>query len=170
MSEKSLTIILAITISIIFASFLYLQMCTVSIYENYQIGISKIRILHPGIIILLFILLTIIIRGKSGKLISSLSWLFSKIAICICIVLAFLYIILEFFPVGSQWSYPHERTFTSTIMYSLIHPDFSNRSLMGLIYTLIFSFILMWISKLILEKRHNKPINSDRATLLPDLD
>jgi hypothetical protein len=154
----------AIILATIFASSLYLQMSTASLYDNYQIGISKIRIFHPGLLILLVLLLTIIVPGKAGKTLSAFSILFGKMAVGICIGLGALYAVFEFYPSKSQWSLPHERTLTSTIILSLTHPEFSNRSLIGLIYTAPLAVFLIWVSKRIYRKKYNLSLKRDRES------
>jgi len=135
-----------VVVSIIFAIFLYLQMCTASINENYQLGISKIHLLHPGLLLISMILLTAAIPGKAGKLMASFSQQFAYIALCICFGFFLMYFIGDFAPGQSQWSFPHERTLLSTLKISLTNPQFSNRSLAGVFYSFLFSLLLLWVS------------------------
>jgi hypothetical protein len=144
--KNRLNIIACLT-TVILASTLYLQMCTASLYENYQVGISNIRFFHPGLLLLLIISITIFSPERSRKAVYSFSFIFGKLAICVCLVFAILYFVFEFIPADSQWKIPSERTLITTIFTSLTHPDFSNRSLGGLIYTVILSIFLTVISK-----------------------
>ncbi len=147
-------VLFAFAVTVILAAFLYLQMCTVSLYEDYQAGISRIRILHPSLLVLLILLLTVIVPGKFSKDVTLFSMQFAKMALWLCIGFGVLYVVIESTPFKSQWSFPRGRTLMETIASSLTHPNFSNRSLAVLIYTVLLLLLLRWSSKLMLRKRH----------------
>ena len=160
-------VLLALAVVVIFAVLLYLQMCTASLYEDYQVGISRARILHPCLLVLMILLFTVIVPGKYGKDAVLFSVLFTKMAIWLCIGFGFLYIVIESIPFKSQWSFPRGRTLTETIVTSLSHPNFSNRSLTVLIYTVLLLLFLRWIAKLMLRKKCME-IKADGLTISPN--
>jgi hypothetical protein len=156
-------VLLALAVVVIFAVFLYLQMCTASLYEDYQDGIARVRILHPGLLVLMILLLTVIVPGKRGEEMALFSVQFTKLGIWLCIGFGILYVVVESIHFKSQWSFPRGRTLAETIATSLSHPNFSSRSLAVLIYTALLLFFLRWRAKLILRKRHME-IRADGPT------
>jgi hypothetical protein len=152
-------------LALIFASFLYLQMATVSIYENYEADIGRIRIFSPELIVLCNLVLVAIVPGRIGMAITTTAVQFSKVATWICVVFAGLYIVLGVLPASttSHWSFPSERTLAKTLAISLSHPDFSSRSLARLILSTLLILFLGWLSRKLLSKRHNNSLQPTSA-------
>jgi lysylphosphatidylglycerol synthetase-like protein (DUF2156 family) len=155
---------IAFLLALIFASFLYLQMATVSIYENYEADIGRIRIFSPELIVLCILVLIAIIPGRIGMAITTMAVQFSKVATWVCVVFAGLYVVLSVLPSStSHWSFPSERTLSKTLAISLSHPDFSNRSLARLILSALLVLFLGWLSRKLLSKRHNNSLQPTSA-------
>jgi hypothetical protein len=154
----------ALLLVIVFAVFLYLQMTTISIYEDYQQGIGKIRIFSPELLVL-GILISTVVHGRFGIAASYMAAHFSKLANYVCVAFAGLYVALKFIPSSSHWSFPHERTLWKTLQISLTHPDFSNRSFARLFINAVLVLILGWLSRKLLLKRHNQEDAPDLKTV-----
>ena len=149
-------------IVIMFAILQYVQMCIVSLRENYQIGIEKIQLFQPSIIILCLIALAIFCSGKTGKGIILFSKHFIKYSFIVCFVLLVFFFINDFSNASSQWTFPHQRTLIKTLKISLLHPEFSGRSLGILAYSIILLFVLSVVVKIKYKKTmHNMSLNSD---------
>ncbi len=135
-----------------FSLLLYLQMCIASLGENYQVGIRKIQLFQPSIIVL-FMIIICLISVKNTKTFDEI-YNFTKLAFIACGVLfIFFFSANELSSQIGYWSFPHERTLIKTLKISLFHPQFSNRSIAILFQNIFLLLVLIFI---LFRKRKHK--------------
>lgn len=144
--------LITIVTTAVFSLLLYLQMCIASLRENYQIGINKIQLFQPSIIIL-FMIIICFIPVKNIKIFNSISK-FMKLAFIVCGILFIFSIIINFSPQINHWSFPHERALVQTLRTSLFHPQFSGHST-GILFQNIFLLSVLAFA-LLLKRKHRK--------------
>jgi len=117
----------------VFGFSLYLLACTASIYPDYQTDIGRIRWFHPALVLVVFFIAAWFVAERHTDL-----RVFLLLALAECALLSLAIVLSDISDVTVSSSAPAERTFWTTISFSLAHPQFSNRSY-GRHFTVLFS-------------------------------
>jgi len=126
---------------------MYLLACTASIYSEYQPDIGRICWLHPALVLVLFFIVAWFLARRDADLRFFLLLAFSECA------LFFLFILIGDLLEPQFPRAPAPRTLSSTISFSLAHPQFSTRSYAVPFYSAILVGIL-WLIYRSRARRH----------------
>jgi hypothetical protein len=125
--------------AVVFGFSLYLLACTASIYSDYQPDIGRIRWFHPALVLILFFIAAWFLAKRDADLRFFLLLAFAECG------LLFLFILIGDLLEPQFTSPPATRTLSSTISFSLAHPQFSNRSYAAPFYSAMLVGILWFI-------------------------
>jgi len=133
--------VLSFLFAVAFGFSLYLFACAGSISSDYQPGFGLIRWFHPALVPVLFFTAAWFLASRDTDL-----RLFLLLGLAECALL-FLFNLIRGLGNTDDPVPPAPRTLWSTIIFSLTHPQFSNRSYAAVFYSAIILAILWLISR-----------------------
>jgi multisubunit Na+/H+ antiporter MnhC subunit len=132
-------IILCCIFAVVFGFSLYLLACTASIYPDYQPDIGRIRWFDPTVVLTSFFIAAWFLSQRQTEL-----RVFFLLALSECAAVSVIVLVADLSDTTVSSLRPSERTLWNTISFSLVHPQFSNRSYASPFYSAILIGIL-WL-------------------------